>query len=230
MNKLRIHRGAPAIINALLLTGALAMGGLMAAPAKAANLQITTTGTITAGTDPINLFGTNATSLVGDSYTLTMLLHGPGPAYFTDGNGTFASDNGDPLTGYVTATVDGTPVTTQLQNMTAANLTEDLYDLFASDSGLDGANNYTNVSEVPSCASQCVPYADLLTSFSYTLQPGDIGADSYTFQLPGNPGGETVTFAGASTSVSYSVPEPGSVALLASGLLGLGVWVRRRRA
>jgi hypothetical protein len=225
----RPNRSSPAI-NALLLTGVLAIGGLMAAPAKAANLQITTTGTITAGTDPINLFGTNVTSLVGDSYTLTLLLFGPGPAYFTDGSGTYASDNSDPLTGYVTATVDGTSATTQLLNMTSADLTEDQYDLFASNSGLDGANNYANVSQELSCSSQCVPYADLLTSFSYTLQPGDIGSDSYTFELPGNPGGDTVTFTGASTSINYAVPEPGSLALLASGLLGLGMLVHRRRA
>ena len=228
----RPNRRAPAIVNALLLIGTLAMGGLVAAPAKA-TVQITTTGTISSGTDPINLFGTNSTGpngLAGDSYTLSVVLAGPGPAYFTDGNGTYASDNSDPLTGYVTATVNGHSVTTQLVNGTDADLTEDLYDLSASASGLDGSNQYTNVSQELGCTSQCVPYADLLTSFSYTIQPLDVAADSYTFELSGNPFGDTVTFAGTPTSLTYSVPEPGSLALVAGGLLGLGMLARRRRS
>ena len=216
------------MINALLLTGALAIGGLIAAPAEAQNIQVTTTGVITSGSDPINLFGTGSTNLTGDSYALTLLLSGFGPSYYSSGNGTSASDF-DPLTGSVTATVGGHSVTTQLVNGTTGTLSEDLYDLSASITGLDGANQYTNVSQLISCNSQCVPYADLLTPFSYLLGSADFGSDSYTFELSGNPGGETVSFFGAPTDISYSLPEPGSLALLATGLLGLGVLVRRRR-
>jgi hypothetical protein len=53
----------------------------------------------------------------------------------------------------------------------------------------------------------------------------------------GGGGGETATFSSSSSSEqgswqngSYaSVPEPGTIVLLASGAAGLALWVRRRR-
>src|SRR4051794_10516171 len=61
----------PTFFKALLLATMLLTGGLAAQPA-AAGLLITTTGTITSGSETGGLFGlpTTTTSLVGFSYTL----------------------------------------------------------------------------------------------------------------------------------------------------------------
>jgi len=228
--------GRRAIFKALLLAGVLAAGGLTGRPAEAYSVRVATSGTITSGSEAGGAFGLPAgtTSLVGDLYTLSVTYDFLGPNYFTDGTGTFASDfeSLPGVPGRVTATVNGVPLTTNLTNSLGSTLVEDLFDLNASNVGYDGSGNFVSVSQTLSCASSCVPFADLQTPFSYTLQPGDVGTDLYTFQSASfpAPGSVTATFTGTEVGLSFPVPEPESWSLLAFGLLGLGLLTRRRRA
>jgi hypothetical protein len=228
------------MFKALLLASTLLTGGLMAGPANAAPSTypavVTTTGTITSGSETGGLFGlpVGTTSLVGDSYTLSVSYDYLGSGYSAVPGGIFASDFeiSPGVPGVVTATVNGNSVTTSLSSPFGSTLIEDLFDLTASTNGTDAAGDFVTVSQSLSCVSACVPYADLLTPFFYALLPGDVGADSYTYEAAGfpAPGTPTATFSGTETSMSFQVPEPASWGLLTTGLLGLGLLVRRRRA
>jgi hypothetical protein len=229
--------GGRTIFRALLLTSALFTGGLMAGPANANPLTITTTGTITSGTETGGLFGlaTAATNLAGDAYSLTVSYNNfPGPGYFTTGTGNFAADfeSSPGIIGSVAATINGHTVSVNLTLPLSSNLLEDLSDLEAATQGSDAAGNFADVSQTLNCGSNCVPFADLQTTFTYALQSSDFGQDSYDYNGAGfpAPGTPTANFLGTPTSVSFDVPEPGSEVLLATGLLGLGMLVRRRRA
>src|SRR5579863_3689349 len=151
MNSISVGASAPAIkpnqsadgtkrslCKALLLASVLLGGGLAAQPANAADLLITTTGTITNGSETGGLFGlpSAATSLGGDRYTLAVNYNGLGPNYFS-APGAFAQDmESSPGTaGYVTLTLNGVSVTTRLTNSLGSNLSEDLFDLDASNVG-----------------------------------------------------------------------------------------------
>jgi hypothetical protein len=222
---------------ALLLASTLLSGGLAAGPADAF-LMITTTGTITSGSETGGLFGlsTGPTSLAGDSYTLIVNFDSLGPNYFTTGDGTFAQDNESfpGLTGYVTAIVNGHSLTTQLTNSLGSLLIEDMFDFGASNQGFNGASStgaFVNVSQSLSCGGPCVPYADLMQAFSYLLGSDDFGTDLFTFEGGGfpAPGTPTANFVGTEASFAF-IPEPPSWVLLATGLLALGTMVRRRRA
>jgi hypothetical protein len=250
MNPISVGAAAPAtkpnqpgrgagrtFVKALLLVGTLLGGGLAAVPAHA-SLQITTTGTITSGSETGGLFGLpDATTNLTGSYILTVTYDNLGPNYFNSGNGSFASDTEilPGIAGSVTATVNGVSVTTPLTNSLAALLFETQFGLSASNEGYDGSIStgaYVSASQDLSCAGNCVPYADLGTPFSYVLTALDSGTDAYTFNGAGFPasGVPTATFDGTETSLSLTVPEPTSLLMLATGLLWLGMLVRRRRA
>ncbi len=226
--------GGRTFFKALLLVSTLLSGGLLADPADAGEMLITTTGTITSGTETGGLFGLGASaSLVGFSYTLEAYFGSLGPNYTTNGTGGFASDTEMPGVGsYVKATVNGVSLTVGLANSFLTSLHEDRYDLAAASLGTDASGNYVNVAQSLSCTSACVPYADLLTPFLYGLGPNDFGADTYTYEAAGFPGAgaPTASFSGTPTSVDFQIPEPASWALLATGLLGIGMLARRRRA
>src|SRR5271155_1337092 len=151
---------------ALLLVGTL-LGGGLAVQVADANLLVTTTGTITSGSETGGLFGlpSTTTSLVGESYTLIAEYEDLGSNYSAAPDGSFASDFEMPgLTGYVTAIVNGVSLTTPLTNSLTTTLLEDLFDFQALNQGTSSTGDYVNVSQsLGPCGSPCVPYADLIT-------------------------------------------------------------------
>jgi hypothetical protein len=236
-----------ALVMTIGAVSTLLSGGLIAVPADADELLITTTGTITSGSEAGGLFGLPAasTSLAGDSYTLVVGFNSLGPNYSAAGS--FASDfesfPGTP--GYVTATVNGISVTTQLPNSLGSVLEESLVagfgSFFDSNNGYSSAGTtgaFATVSQDVVCGSSnsCVPAADLMTPFSYTLIAGDSGTDQYTFDGAGFPaaGTPTATFVGTETSMDFQLsatPLPAALPLFATGLgaFGLFGWRRKRK-
>ena len=194
-----------------LLAVTLALARVYAAPATPGKLKITTTGIINSGTDSVGLFGAGA-NLAGQSYTLKISYDAPGSSYFAAAAGTFASDIADPIEGQVTATVNGVSLTARLVNSTSATLAEDLYHFYSANSGMDAPGNFASVSQDVECANACVPQADLLTRFFYTLQAGDVGADTFTFTTAA---GATVSFVGTPAGIAFRSP-PGRSPIQAS--------------
>jgi hypothetical protein len=240
------HRGYGSrnIFRALLLTSTLLSGGLIAEQADAALLYplvVTTTGTVTSGTETGGLFGLSSGtgSLVGQAYTLSVEFAGLGPNYSATGSfaGDFESFPGTP--GIVSATLNGQTITVPLTASLGSILEESLVAGFgsfdASNSGYNGSPSgaFVDVSQDLVCgnSNSCVPAADLQTAFQYALESGDSGTDQYTFDCAGFPSCTgTANFTGTETSMTFQAPEPDSWALLATGLLGLGLLVRLRRA
>ena len=199
----------------------LAISGASASP-----FTVTTTGTINAGTDPANFFGAGA-GLIGSNYTLRVAYTGLGPGY-TSSRGLFAVDAGDLIPSSVTLTIGPTMFTAALLTSTGATLSETTSGLFASDGGTDAAGNFTSVFQnlTAAAGNTPIPVADLQTSFSYLLTPGDAGVDILRFSNAANT--QTSTFSGIESSIALAVPEPASWAILGLGLFGIGFGRRRR--
>jgi len=192
------------VCKALLLAFTVAIASLLAGPDFRGKLRITTTGIISSGTDPAGIFGAGP-NLAGQSYTLTVLFDALGPSYFTGASATFASDIGDPIQGFVTATVSGASITAPLVNSTSATLAEDLYHFYAANSGMDAPGNFASVSQDVECAGNCVSYADLRTRLFHMLQSGDVGVDTFTFTNAA--GTATVSFVGTPADIAFRWPR-----------------------
>ena len=199
---------------------------MSASGAMASPFTVTTTGTITGGSDPFNLIGAGA-SLIGSTYTLSVAYAGLGAAYYTDGSGQFALDTGDAIPGSITLRIGGVTVSTALLANTAPTLTEDRSDLIASNSGNDATGNYAYALQNITAATTIIPYADLQSNFSYQLTGLDTGADNYSFSNASDT--RTVSLSGNETSIVFAVPEPATWSVLGLGLIGLAFTSRRRR-
>ena len=86
---------------------------LSASGALASPFTVTTTGTITSGSDPANLLGAG-TGLIGSTYTLSVGYSGLCAGYYTDGSGQFALDVGDAIPGTITLTIVRVTLSTAL--------------------------------------------------------------------------------------------------------------------
>ncbi len=199
------------------------------AAAGAAPFSVVTTGTIAAGSDPSNLLGAG-TSLAGDAYTLTVTTSGLDPSYATGGGS--AEDSTQTVPGSVTVTVAGHTLVTATLSAITFFAQEDVFgDISTSASGLDAAGNAVSASQSIAANTAFTSSATLQAPFSYTLQPGDYGSDTYSFTNAANTAGLSFTGTPATVAlvVPTSVPEPASWAVLGAGLLGLGVAVRGGR-
>jgi hypothetical protein len=228
MNKPGPHHGRKArlrpTLGACLFGSAIALVILPAKTAQAAPFTITTTGLITAGTDPGNILGLGA-NLTGDSYSLAITYGGPGPNYFTDGSGGFAQDFGDAIASSVIVRVGSSTLSTVIVSNATPSLSEDTSDIIDSTSGNDATGNFVFASQDVGAATTFVPYADLQTPVSYLLGTADSGIDSYSFSNAANT--ETISFSGVTSQISLKIPEPASLALMGVGFLAL-VALRRR--
>jgi polygalacturonase len=202
--------GAGRTLFKALLVSAL-LGGSLAAQAADADRLITTTGTITSGSETGGLFGlpTATTSLVGYSYTLIVNL---GPNQTADENSGQDSEHSRGRAGYVTAIVNGQRLTTPLKSSLGSALIADFFGTFASDAGFDGdpsAGAFVDVFQSLSCNSPCAPHANSHEVFSYALGSSDFGMDSYTFEGGGFPAASAPTASFVGTPASFALGRAG---------------------
>lgn len=213
------------IVQSLLVRGALA-GGLLANPVQAApsGLTVTTSGVISSGSDPNHLFGA-ATDLAGQSYTLVEEFDSLGPSYYSSGSS--ASNIGDPLTGFVAATVEGKTIKTAIATSSGATLSADAFTFYATNTGTDARGDLVGATQNVSSSTPVIVSPDLLSWFSYILASDAYGSDSYRYNDAAFT--QSVSFNGTPASIVYRTPEPASAAALAAGLIAVGLVRGRRR-
>lgn len=213
---------APLAVAPLLALGLLAFAGQTA---RAAYVTISTGGTIDYGTDTSGLFGAANANLAGDTYALTLAFDAP-PAGTYSYNSASDAELSGAIPGVLTVTVNGVTFTSRINNPYASDINETPYEIYAGN-GDNGATQLLTATNDFNNSAGLFP-VNLLVPFAYTGLPADSNADTVNFSVSDSAaGGRNASFTANPTSVSYTVPEPASMALLAGGL-GLAGLARRR--
>jgi MYXO-CTERM domain-containing protein len=217
---------------------ALSIGALLLGPvaAHATVMSGSFTGTMTAGTDEDNLFGTGNTDLTGDAVTGTFVYD---TTLFTPAapvNGTAPQQYTGTSTGALTVTLTISGVTYTFQDRANSGIYLD--PTSNSEVTLTANDTATNVSatfelDVALPDTPFVTSSNLTGTYNATAL-GDSIIQGSDFQIINSDPTEVVsggTFNVNSISVqqqSQATPEPASLAVLAVGLAGIA-GIRRRR-
>ena len=215
-------------VKALFVAGvaALALGASSRANAGTQYIDVTTSGTISSGTDTTNLLGLG-NSLVGDNYTLSVIYPAPGANYNVD-TGSDASDIFDTgLPSSVLLKIANTTQSTIFTISYGASLIQSTTDLVVNTSGADASGNLLSVGQDIFGGSNIFASPDLQTWASYLLTGSDSGTDTYSWSNANDT--QSVNFTGTPSSVLIQIPEPVSLSLFGMSLIGMAAARRRRQ-